>query len=471
MSPQDQLFSEIALSLGLLDAAQIERCRHVIATSIEERDLASIALELGMLGSGDLEAIKKQQAELEQRRQKTPASTAARRTPASGRTRPPSSQDTAPEEDLPTLRRGSVDARAPTLQALQAPTPPSVGLVPRTAPAPPSERFVRQMPRRAAVAERAVALQALRDEAAVPMPYLHKALKLALGEGASDLHVHPSTPLRIRHNGQLRPFQGDTALSAEAIEKILAQVLTDAEWEHLGRTGEVQTAIEAPGIARGRLHAFRTRAGLGVVIRVVPRDPPELESLDLPETLGGMLQNRRGLLVITGPRSSGKTTVLAAAARSLLTARRPVHVVETLAEFRLDRIGPFATQCRGSAPARWHRSALRSGATLFVADLDSAGHLALALEAASEGTPVVACLEAVDAEDARHRLWLTAKDEALRCELAEHLTAIVTVRRNPLTPVQLEGEVTVPTELMRRELREASGLRQGVRSDVVGVGR
>src|SRR4029079_4490752 len=127
--------------------------------------------------------------------------------------------------------------------------------------------------------------------------YLGKALALAIRQGASDLHAHSGAPLMIRVDGQLRPLGNAAALSAEASEKVIAEITTDAQWTQLAKKGEVDFACQIPGLARFRVNVYRQQRGIDAVFRIIPQRTPALEELGLPTRLARLMDFRTGMVL------------------------------------------------------------------------------------------------------------------------------------------------------------------------------
>lgn len=128
--------------------------------------------------------------------------------------------------------------------------------------------------------------------------------------GASDLHLTAGRPPYIRIDGQLMPL-AQQVFSVEQIEALARDLLTGAAWEQFVKQGEVDAAGAWDGGYRCRIHAYRRQGGSSLAIRLFPMQIPTPAELGLPRSVLEMVQQRQGLILISGPTGSGKTTTAA----------------------------------------------------------------------------------------------------------------------------------------------------------------
>jgi twitching motility protein PilT len=133
----------------------------------------------------------------------------------------------------------------------------------------------------------------------------------ALAEvGGSDLHVKVGSPPRVRIDGRLRKLQAPT-LTPTDTEHMVGEVLREDLIKEFARTNEADFAYSVPGLGRFRVNAFRSRGSAGMVFRRVSVGAIALDDLGLPPSLSALAMEPRGLVLVTGPTGSGKTTTLA----------------------------------------------------------------------------------------------------------------------------------------------------------------
>jgi twitching motility protein PilT len=280
-------------------------------------------------------------------------------------------------------------------------------------------------------------------------PYLNKVIEYALKQGASDLHVHSGAPLRARVHGTLRPIKEEHTISDRDAEKMIAQVMTDAQWQQLAREGQVDFAYEVAGLARCRVNAYRQHRGTDVVFRLIPLQPPSLEELGLPETLSKMTDFRTGLVLCTGPSGCGKSTTLAAILKRLIAERKEhVITVENPVEFVFESTSSWVNQRQlldhTQSFSRALRAALREDPDVIaITELRERASIGLALSAAETGHLVLGTLHTENAGQTISRIVNAFPSEEqghIRSMLSESLRAVISQRLVP----RADGKGRVP---------------------------
>jgi twitching motility protein PilT len=154
---------------------------------------------------------------------------------------------------------------------------------------------------------------------------LAELLKFTTKKGASDLHLKPMRPPLLRLNGKMVPIKTD-ALTPQQIEEMVLEILSPMQRERLEQNLSVDIGYGLQGVARFRANVFTQRGSYAAAFRRIPYKLPTIDELSLPEVLKTFAHIPSGLVVITGPTGSGKSTTLAAVMRDV-TVSRPVHVV------------------------------------------------------------------------------------------------------------------------------------------------
>ena len=154
---------------------------------------------------------------------------------------------------------------------------------------------------------------------------LNDLLTLMTNQGASDLHLKPTRPPLLRINGRLLPLRTDP-MRIEALTEMVKAILTPVQQRRLEEHMAVDLGYGVPGVARFRGNVFYQRGHLAAVFRRIPYDIKTVEDLDLPPVLLDFCQIHQGLVLVTGPTGSGKSTTLAALIK-YITANRPVHII------------------------------------------------------------------------------------------------------------------------------------------------
>ena len=127
---------------------------------------------------------------------------------------------------------------------------------------------------------------------------------------ASDIHVTVGRPITLRINGELVSID-DYVLTPEDTRKMVREALSDSLWAQLEENGEIDSSYSLPGVGRYRINAFKQRGSYGMVLRIIPFVIPSMEALGLPKVVEELARLRRGMVLVTGPTGSGKSTTLA----------------------------------------------------------------------------------------------------------------------------------------------------------------
>ena len=153
--------------------------------------------------------------------------------------------------------------------------------------------------------------------------------------GASDLHITVGSAPVVRVRGKLVALEGTHELDAETTQTLLYRILSTEQQKRLELDKQIDLAHAVPGVARFRVNVYFQRESLGAAFRQIPQDIKSLEELGLPSTLHDLTKKPRGLVLVTGPTGSGKSTTLAALideinrtrAEHILTIEDPIEFV------------------------------------------------------------------------------------------------------------------------------------------------
>lgn len=160
-------------------------------------------------------------------------------------------------------------------------------------------------------------------------------LREARDQRASDLHLIVSMPPLLRIDGRLEPMDNTKALTAEEIEEAFVQITVPEQRNDFSQILELDFALSQPDIGYLRCNAARQRSGISLAIRLLPPNVPTLDELELPPVCKELTLKPRGLLVVTGPTGSGKSTTLAAMidylnekeSRHIVTIEDPIEYI------------------------------------------------------------------------------------------------------------------------------------------------
>jgi twitching motility protein PilT len=150
-------------------------------------------------------------------------------------------------------------------------------------------------------------------------------LKAATELGGSDLHLSAGSPPQVRVDGHLRRL-AVPPLSGDAVRRLCEDTLADADQRAFQATFELDTAIDVDGVGRVRCNLFRQRRTVGAVFRLIPGRVPSLDDLGFPPIVAELTGRPRGLVLVTGPTGSGKSTTLAAMV-DRINSTTPAHIL------------------------------------------------------------------------------------------------------------------------------------------------
>jgi twitching motility protein PilT len=252
----------------------------------------------------------------------------------------------------------------------------------------------------------------------------------------SDLHLKPGAAPHVRVDGQLRPAPF-APLAPGAVEALAAEVLDDSRRADLDATGQTSSGFSVPGVGRFRVAVHRQRGSLAMVVRRVPPQIPDLEELGLPLQVDRFADEERGLVLVTGPPGSGRTTTVAAVL-DRINKTRPCHIltIEDPIEVLHADVRALVTQREVGTDTGSYADALRSGLrqdadVIFVAELADAATARQALTAAEVGHLVIATMRASGATDTVTRLidlFPAAEQDLARQSLVSVLRGVVSQR-------------------------------------------
>src|SRR5436190_7025877 len=192
------------------------------------------------------------------------------------------------------------------------------------------------------------------------MANLPDLLKTLVEAGGSDLHITTMSPPQIRVHGHLQRLQLPDLTPAET-KQIVYSVLTDSQKKRFEETNELDFSFGLKGLARFRCNVFSQRGAVGAVYRVIPEKIKSFQDLGLPAVLATLAERPRGLVLITGPTGSGKSTTLAAMLDKI-NAERHDHIltIEDPIEFVHQHKGCLVNQREVHADTNSFSLALRA---------------------------------------------------------------------------------------------------------------
>jgi twitching motility protein PilT len=223
--------------------------------------------------------------------------------------------------------------------------------------------------------------------------YLEKLHEL----DGSDLHMSTGVPAKVRVHGKLRPISKDP-LEKEVLAGLIDEILTERSRKIYAERNDVDFAYEIEGLARFRVSAFVTRTGPGIVFRYIPQEILPLEKLRVPDVILRYTQLKSGLVLVTGPTGSGKSTTLASLFDHINTnQKKHIITIEEPIEFVHQNKESFFTQREIGIHSPTFGQALRAATRqdpdiILVGELRDPETIALAITAAEMGFLVFATL-------------------------------------------------------------------------------
>jgi twitching motility protein PilT len=266
------------------------------------------------------------------------------------------------------------------------------------------------------------------------MARIHELFRLLKEQGGSDLHLAASIAPRFRVHGELHEVVGWSALTHEQLLALLREIAADGDWEEYLKTGDLDFAYGLEGVARFRANFFSQENGAAAVFRIIPEEIVPLEKLNLPAAIEGLAHLRQGLVLVTGPTGSGKSTTLAAIIdRINNTYEKHVVTIEDPVEFvHTNKRCIFSQREVGADTASFGvalRAAIREDAdVVLVGEMRDLETIALAITAAEMGALVFGTLHTNGAANTIDRLidaFPAEEQSQVRTTLAESLVAVV----------------------------------------------
>jgi len=299
----------------------------------------------------------------------------------------------------------------------------------------------------------------------IPDPDLVAALLAVLDMGASDLHITVAAPPCIRIDGALKPLDGAPKWMRDKVTAALYSILTPAQRDVLERELELDFAYTAGG-ARFRVNFYIQRNSVGGAFRLIPREIKQLAELGVPDSLGQFAQLPRGLVLVTGPTGSGKSTTLAALI-DLINRTRADHIVtvEDPIEFLHKHRKSLVNQREVGHDTHSFASALKhvlrqDPDVILIGELRDLETVSVALTAAETGHLVFATLHTQDAPQTIDRIidvFPPHQQAQVRAQLAATLQGVVC----QTLVKKVGGGRVVATEILMMTSAIANLIREG----------
>ncbi|MBI3549555.1 MAG: type IV pilus twitching motility protein PilT [Elusimicrobia bacterium] len=297
------------------------------------------------------------------------------------------------------------------------------------------------------------------------MTSMSELFMLMQEKGASDLHLTAGAPPIIRIDGELiaTPFP---RLNPEVTQSLVFSLMTDAQRQRYEATNEVDLAFGIKGIGRLRMNVFRQRGAVGAAIRAIPASFKTFEEIGMPAVIHEIMKIPKGLILVTGPTGSGKSTTLASMI-DYLNEHRSVHIVtiEDPIEYVHSHKKSIVNQREVGADTENFTAALRhvlrqDPNVILIGEMRDLETIQAALTIAETGHLVLATLHTTDTAQAINRIidvFPPHQQEQIRVQLSFVLQAIFCQQLLPHSSGSgraLASEVLIVTSAVRNLVRE-----------------
>ena len=297
------------------------------------------------------------------------------------------------------------------------------------------------------------------------MAQIDAFFKLMHDQGASDLHLASGQPPALRLDGDIERIRYEP-LTSDRLRKLLYEITSQEKIKVFEETGDVDFGYEIPGLARYRANYFMHKNGISAVFREIPSRIPTVEQLGLPPVVSRLADLPRGLVLVTGPTGSGKSTTLAAIIDQANKTRKDhIITVEDPIEFVHQSHSCIVNHREVGTHTRTFSAALRGALRedpdiILVGELRDLETISLAIEASATGHLVFGTLHTVSAAKTVDRIievFPSLEQAQIRSTLSDGLRAVVSqvlFKRIDKKGRCAAMEILVATPAVRNLIRE-----------------
>lgn len=265
------------------------------------------------------------------------------------------------------------------------------------------------------------------------MAQIDKLFKVMIAQNASDLHLSAGAPPYLRVHGEMMRMD-HPSLNSEAVQSLVFEILSEKQRKQFIDNWELDCSYQVDGLGRFRVNVFMQRRGLGAVFRVIPTEISTIQELGLPNTLLKLVDVPRGLILVTGPTGSGKSTTLAALLHTINKTRKEhILTVEDPIEFVHENQQSLINQREVTSHTKTFSNALKAALRedpdiILVGEMRDIETISLALTAAETGHLVFGTLHTNSAAKTVDRIidaFPEAQQAQVRVMLAESLRGVI----------------------------------------------
>ena len=297
-------------------------------------------------------------------------------------------------------------------------------------------------------------------------PSIDRLLEHVVAHGSSDLHVTVGSKPILRIHGTLRRIEEEPVMTPEMTREMFYRILSTEQQKHLELKRQLDLAYSVPGLARFRVNIYSQRESLAGAFRLIPTELKTLEELGLPSHLHELTHKPRGIILVTGPTGSGKSTTLAALIDEINRTRYDhIITIEDPIEFLHRHKNCIVNQREIGADALSFGDALRAALrqdpdVILVGEMRDQETIAIALTAAETGHLVFATLHTQSAPSTIDRIidvFPAEQQDQVRMQLALSLQGVIT--QTLLKTADDQGrvpalEVLIPDDAVRNLIRQ-----------------
>ena len=288
---------------------------------------------------------------------------------------------------------------------------------------------------------------------------------MSVEEKASDIHFTAGCPPYYRIDGVLTPFKGDKLLPTD-LEALLLPILDNRHRNELETNGQTDLAYAIPGVGRFRVNVYKQRGTLASAMRCLPFSIPDADSLGIPAEVQALTAKKRGLVLVTGPTGSGKSTTLASLV-DIMNRKYPYHIItledpiEYLHRHQCSVVNQREIGSDSNDYAQALRAALREDPdVILVGEMRDLETISTALTAAETGHLVLSTLHTIGADKTIDRIidvFPPNQQQQVRVQLASVLECIISqqlIRREDGRGRVAALEVLFANTAIRNMIRE-----------------
>lgn len=294
---------------------------------------------------------------------------------------------------------------------------------------------------------------------------LLELVSLGTEKKASDIHITVGIPPAYRINGSLVKI-GDEPLTPEDTLNYTKQALNEKQMKELEEKGELDFSYSSPGIGRYRVNAYRQRGSYGLALRIIPMSIPTMESLGLPKVVRDLARLPRGLILVTGPTGSGKSTTLASVIDQI-NRERNCHILtlEDPLEYLHKHNKAIVNQREIGSDSKSFASALRGALrqdpdVILVGEMRDLETISIAITAAETGHLVLSTLHTLGAAKTIDRVidvFPPHQQQQVRVQLSSVIQSVISQQLLPRSDDKgrvAAFEVMIATSAIRNLIRE-----------------